>query len=315
MCEEIDSKKQLPQRRGVAMTEFSHPAIGAALTTAASLLGMETVFIGALTDDTFTFVRTEGRWRGVTPGDVCPRQDSLCDRMLAGAPLATADAANDPHYMTARMRIKLGITSYVGVPLRDANGALLGTLAAVDRGSVPVDSGAVRTLQHLATAVALVAASPLHEDGADHRGDSVAGGTAAGAAGAAGAAVIVRTPTGWRVGSEEMEDLTTAMVLCDLLAGELPPGARPDKDAGGGDEVAALRLAVRQLEHALTARIAIEQAIGVVAERFRTPPRDAFESLRRASRASGRRVYDVARELTSSTTSEVPTLPQPLRRR
>ncbi|MDQ1680885.1 MAG: hypothetical protein QOI42_1744 [Frankiaceae bacterium] len=302
------------------MTEFSHPAIGAALTTAASLLGMETVFIGALTDDTFTFVRTEGRWRGVTPGDACPRQDSLCDRMLAGAPLATADAANDPHYMTARMRIKLGITSYVGVPLRGADGALLGTLAAVDRGSVPVDSAAVRTLQHLATAVALVATSPLDQGGADHGGDSVAAGaTTAGATTAgtttAGAAVIVRTPTGWRVGSEEMEDLTTAMVLCDLLAGELPPGARPDKDTGGGDEVAALRLAVRQLEHALTARIAIEQAIGVVAERFRTPPRDAFESLRRASRASGRRVYDVARELTSSTTSEVPTLPQPLRRR
>jgi hypothetical protein len=278
------------------MTDFSHPAIGAALTTAASLLGMETVFIGGLTDETFTFVRAVGRWRGVTPGDESPRRDSLCDRMLAGAPVATADAANDPHYMAARMRIALGITSYVGVPLRDADGALLGTLGAIDRGSVPVDDVAVRTLQHLASTVALVAAPPR-------------------SAGSSAAATIVRTPTGWRVGSEEAGDLTTAMVLADLLAGDLPPGARPDKDAAAGDEVAALRLAVAQLQHALTARIVIEQAIGVVAERFHTPPRDAFESLRRASRATGRRVYDVARELTSSTTAEVATLPQPLRRR
>ena len=32
-----------------------HPAIDAVLSTAASVLGMEIVFLGGLTDDTFTF--------------------------------------------------------------------------------------------------------------------------------------------------------------------------------------------------------------------------------------------------------------------
>ena len=33
----------------------AHPAIDAAMASAASLLGMEVVFLGGLTDDTFTF--------------------------------------------------------------------------------------------------------------------------------------------------------------------------------------------------------------------------------------------------------------------
>jgi hypothetical protein len=35
-------------------------------------------------------------------------------------------------------------------------------------------------------------------------------------------AVARRTPTGWRVGGEEVPDLTSAMVLADLLAADLP---------------------------------------------------------------------------------------------
>src|SRR5262245_11367435 len=41
------------------------------------------------------------------------------------------------------------------------------------------------------------------------------------------APVARRTPTGWRVGDEEVSDLTSAMVLADLLAAELPAEAPP----------------------------------------------------------------------------------------
>ena len=50
----------------VALTPLSHPAIDAVLSTAASLLKMEVVFVGALTDDSFTFERVRiHRHRGI----------------------------------------------------------------------------------------------------------------------------------------------------------------------------------------------------------------------------------------------------------
>ena len=45
-------------------------------------------------------------------------------------------------------------------------------------------------------------------------------------------AVARRTPTGWRVGDEEVPDLTSAMVLADLLAAELSAEEQAELDAG-----------------------------------------------------------------------------------
>ncbi len=51
------------------------------------------------------------------------------------------------------------------------------------------------------------------------------------------------------------------------------------------DEAQRLAVTVAQLEHALAARVRVEQAIGVLAERHRLRPREAFDLLRKASRA------------------------------
>ena len=57
---------------------------------------------------------------------------------------------------------------------------------------------------------------------------------------------------------------------------------------------------VSQLQSALDSRVVIEQAIGILAERFDLPFADAFEVLRAAARNSRREVRVVAEELRAS---------------
>lgn len=129
-------------------------------------------------------------------------------------------------------------------------------------------------------------------------------------------AVVRRTKEGWRVGDSDVADLTSAMALADLLAAdpaaaESPAG--PDAEPTAG-EAGKLRATVRQLEHALRARIRIEQAIGVLAERHRIQPRQAFEQMRAAARSRGRRVIDIASDVVASATNPLLQLPDELSR-
>jgi hypothetical protein len=193
-------------------------------------------------------------------------------------------------------------------------------------------------------------------------------------------AVARRTPTGWKVGDEEVPDLTSAMVLADLLAAELPsedqwpvPGGLPGVPDTTPDRVVASERAPqadgsaapgagaqgrrprdpdvpraasvspgkqatgkrRLSQHGLgqqapgqqapgqqgpgTHGAAIpaadtEQAIGVLAERHRLRPRQAFELLRSASRARGARVSQTAGEVVASTTNPLLRIPEELAR-
>ncbi|HEX8002491.1 MAG TPA: GAF and ANTAR domain-containing protein [Mycobacteriales bacterium] len=269
-----------------------HPAVDAALSTAATLLGMEVVFIGGLSETTFTFDRVHGSLPGLDEGMRAERSDSFCHRMLSGAPPLTCDADNDVHYASAPIRARLGIKSYVGVPIKRKDGTVVGTLCGIDRSSVRVDDAAVGVLRELAD---IVAAHLTDEDSSG--------------------LVIRRTPDGWHVGDESAADgdLTTAMVLADLLHEELAPNGRPPRPEEPLDEVARLRLAVTQLEHALAARVVVEQAIGVLAERLSLPPRDAFERLRRVARRGGLRVHDLSRDVVRSVTDKAVALPDDLR--
>jgi len=133
--------------------------------------------------------------------------------------------------------------------------------------------------------------------------------------------VARRTATGWRVGDEEVSDLTSAMVLADLLAADLPaqgtPAPAPSIPTAtpAGDEppdARRLEQTVAQLEHALTARVRVEQAIGVLAERHRLRPRQAFELLRSVARAQGRRVLEMATEVVDSATNPLLRIPEEL---
>jgi hypothetical protein len=278
----------------VPTTSLSHPAIDAVLSTAATLLGMEVVFIGGLTEESFTFERvltTDNlNWEIPSEGSVLERAATLCHRLLAGAASSTSDAAADPIYREAAAQSQFGITSYVGVPVRDSTGHVVATLCGIDRDHVTVAEDALDVLRQLADVVS-AHLGPLVEEGV----------------------VIRRSPEGgWAVGSDSTSDLTSAMVLADLLAGELQAGSRPPRSDQPLDEVGQLRLSVKQLEHALAARVVVEQAIGVLTERQHSSPRDAFERLRKVARSRGRKVHDLAKEVVMSANDPAVPLPPEL---
>ncbi len=135
---------------------------------------------------------------------------------------------------------------------------------------------------------------------------------------AADDAVVRRTKDGWRVGSDDLPDLTCAMVLADLLAAEngtaASAPAKPGDQAATAGEAGKLRATISQLEHALATRIRVEQAIGVLAERHRIKPREAFEQLRDAARSRGRKVIDIAGDVVASATNPLLQLPDELSR-
>jgi ANTAR domain-containing protein len=137
--------------------------------------------------------------------------------------------------------------------------------------------------------------------------------------------VVRRGEHGWRVGDEQAADLTSAMVLADLLAADLgtpavpitgPPAGPPGNEAVSEEgEAARLAVTVAQLEHALAARVRVEQAIGVLAERNRLRPRQAFDLLRSAARSGGRRVIEVAEDVVASASNPLLPLPAELARK
>ena len=271
---------------------LEHPAVDAVLSTAAALLDMEVVFVGGLTDECFTFERVHARtsWPGVDEGRTVDRTDSMCHRLLSGAPSATSDAAADPAYRDAPVRSQLGITSYVGVPVRNPAGEVVATLCGIDRAGVAVSEAAIEVLRGLADVLAAQLGPLVSER-----------------------IVIQRAPGGgWQVGGEATGDLTSAMVLADLLGAELGAPGRPPREEPGDDELARLKVSVRQLEHALAARVVVEQAIGVLTERQGGSPREAFERLRKVARARGRRVHDLAGEVVASATDRGVPLPPEL---
>ena len=134
----------------------------------------------------------------------------------------------------------------------------------------------------------------------------------------ADSSVVRRTKDGWRVGDYDLPDLTCAMILADLLAAEngtaAAPPRKPSDQAAQASEAGKLRATITQLEHALATRIRVEQAIGVLAERHRIKPREAFEQLRDAARARGRKVIDIAGDVVASATNPLLQLPDELSR-
>ncbi|HSP36286.1 MAG TPA: ANTAR domain-containing protein [Frankiaceae bacterium] len=273
----------------------STSTVDAALRAAAGLTGMELVFLAGVTPSTFTFLRVYGEGHpSVVEGASMPRADSFCSRMLDGAPNITTDAAIDPAYADSPFRTVTGTQTYIGVPVVTSTAGVIGTLCAIDARTVPLASDALVVLRALAEVIAA---------GSD----------------SSPSVRVRRTSAGWQVEPvhgpvEPVEDLTVGMALADLLTPDLIPPARPPRPAEQLDEPDQLRVQITQLQHALAARVVVEQAIGVLAERLAVSPREAFERLRKLSRSRGQRVHDLARLVVASVNNaSVPELPRELR--
>ena len=69
---------------------------------------------------------------------------------------------------------------------------------------------------------------------------------------------------------------------------------------GDGTPTADTDVRVAQLQHALTSRIAVEQAKGMLAERYSLTPDEAFELIRLAARSNGLKVHAVSNSVLGS---------------
>jgi hypothetical protein len=261
------------------------PVVDAVLDVAMTMLGLEVVFLGSVTDSTYEFHRVVGDIPGFSEGLERPLSDMLCEAMLTGSPQRTSDARDIGEYADRTCVTERGVTTYVGVPVF-VHGQVVGTLCGIDRSSVTVAADQLPLMKALSAVI----------------GAHIETGT-----------VLRRSGSGWQVGAEDELDLTSAMTLADLLADEAAAIGRPPRgDDDPQTETDRLRLAVTQLEHALTARVIVEQAIGVLAERLGIPARSAFERMRKASRTRGLRVHDVARDVVASATDPNVQLPPEL---
>jgi hypothetical protein len=83
----------------------------------------------------------------------------------------------------------------------------------------------------------------------------------------------------------------------DLIDVAVPPGTPIEAEVAVRRLVELTGILARrcaQLQHALESRVVIEQAKGVIAERFSLDPDAAFEPLRRAARSNRVRLHDLA---------------------
>ena len=203
-------------RKGFTMSavnggDLHHPAVDAALATAAGLVGMEVVFICR---PDRRRVRLRAGPRRSCPasrkGVRLPRADSFCHRMLAGAPSATADAAQRPgvRRCARTRRVRHHVLRRGARPRprrRRRRDAVRRRPRQRRRSREDVDPGArrargsgQRTRQRRRPAPSYAARQPA--------------GTSA---------------------RDTEDDLLTAMVLADLLAGEIAPPGRPPRSERG----------------------------------------------------------------------------------
>ena len=79
-----------------------------------------------------------------------------------------------------------------------------------------------------------------------------------------------------------------------LEATDRPTASADERERRLEDLVVALAEANEQLQRALESRVVVEQAKGILAERFGVEMPDAFELLRRSARNNRMRLHDLA---------------------
>lgn len=93
---------------------------------------------------------------GITTGLVVPADEMPCDYVVRNAtPLQEYDLDAHPAFCHLPVRAKLGLRTYIGVPLKRSDGTIWGTLAATDRNMQETTEAHLQTLTVLARLLAL----------------------------------------------------------------------------------------------------------------------------------------------------------------
>ena len=110
-------------------------------------------------------LQSEDHGYGVKEGTVFRWADSFCSRMVEGrGPRVAPDSEKVPAYAAAPIGRQVKIGAYVGVPLRQANGDLFGTLCAIDPRAQPAAiTGELELIELLAGLLSALLATELQE--------------------------------------------------------------------------------------------------------------------------------------------------------
>jgi diguanylate cyclase len=104
--------------------------------------------------DDWIVLQSEDHGYGVPPGTVFRWADSFCSEMIKGnGPCIAPDSASVPAYAAALIGRQVPIKAYIGVPLRDTDGQLFGTLCAIDPSPQPEAIGKEQELVELLAAM------------------------------------------------------------------------------------------------------------------------------------------------------------------
>lgn len=110
---------------------------------------------------------------GIEPGQAFPWTDTFCSRMVLGHGPGIAPSTHDvPAYANAPLAARLPTGAYLGVPLRRSDGALFGTLCAIDPRPQPdTVLGELDTLTLMGDLLGRILAAELDAGGAARRAD------------------------------------------------------------------------------------------------------------------------------------------------
>ena len=104
--------------------------------------------------DDWTVLYTENHGYDVEEGAVLRWSDSFCSRMVDGqGPRVAPESKDVPCYASAPISRQVNIGSYMGVPVRYADGSLFGTLCAIDPQSQPLSVQSELSLVELCSAL------------------------------------------------------------------------------------------------------------------------------------------------------------------
>ncbi|MDQ3044020.1 MAG: PAS domain S-box protein, partial [Chloroflexota bacterium] len=129
--------------------------ITAIVDVARELLGVSTVLVARQEGDAWYSSHVSGDRFGLPLGATLPLADTFCKVVLdTAAPLAIDDAPNDPLGQGVVAEQRMGVRTYIGVPLVGRDGMVLGTLCGLDRCPSSAGQGQLATLQVLGRLVA-----------------------------------------------------------------------------------------------------------------------------------------------------------------